>query len=137
MFYFTLLSIFKALPFEENYLFEEIFSTTVSITPNENFDILSYQCLLDHFKIAILPAYAKVVTSLLFLITFFFLIAFVKLITKGKSKHKSSQKINFFKKIIIFMKSAFLIYFTDNIIFLFNGLVPLLICVNVGDEQHV
>ena len=38
-------------------------------------------------------------------------------------------------KLFGFVKSAFILYFTDNIILLFNSSVPLFICVNVGDEK--
>ena len=47
-----------------------------------------------------------------------------------------NYNVNFAKKIYLSFKSAFLTYFTDNIIFLLNGLVPLLICVNIGDERQ-
>ncbi len=137
IFYFTFLSIYKALPFEVDYLFEEVFTTSTSITPNESFEIFSSQCLLDHFDVTLAPTYVKVLASVVFLTTAYFLIVCVRFLSKENFVNTSTAKITFARKIYISLKSTYLIYFTENIIFLFNGLVPLLICVNVGDESNV
>ena len=41
-----------------------------------------------------------------------------------------------FFEILVSFKIAFFIYFMDNLILIFNSLVPLIICVNVGDEKN-
>ena len=43
--YFTILGIIKAIPFDLNYSVDDIITTSISITPNEEFSIFSFECL--------------------------------------------------------------------------------------------
>ena len=124
IFYFTILSIFKALPFEQEYLIVNLFSDGISIIPSENFDIFSFKCMLDVFNISIAPIYMRVINNFIFLFLSFFFIVLYNI---------WSNRTNGYLRV----KAIFYSFVTSNLILIFNTFVPLFICVDIGNWKTI
>ena len=111
VFYLGILSIFKAIPFEAQFLFNENFSSLDSSSPNEEFEILSYQCILKKMNISTNVIYFKVISTLIFLIISFTLILIVKVFQRISKKEKRRFMIRFIREFIFSFKMAFYIFF--------------------------
>ena len=132
----TILSIFRSIPFDINSLFKEVFSTLISLSPNDDFEIFSFQCLLFSFNIKTEPIYVKMLNTIIFLVISFVIIILLKIFFERDKFKGNSIKRNAILMGTYFTNSFF-IYFNDNLILLMNCMIPLIICINVGDEMQV
>ena len=122
------------MPFEAGFLFDELFTSIVSASPNEDFDIFSFECVLMKLNVEIPAIYMKVINTLVFLLILYLLLLIAKVI-KNILKKRRGRRIKFFSEFVAVLKITFFVYFNDNIILIFNSLVPLLICVDVDSNS--
>ena len=137
MFYFTVLSIFKVLPLESEFLFNDISISLISTSPSEKFNIFSFGCLLTELGIKTSSMYAVALGTFALLNFSFIIIVLIKIFVNRKlSGTKSIFGKKFLRSAIFLVKCCFYVFFMDNLILIFNSFSPLLICVNIGDEKQ-
>jgi hypothetical protein len=130
--YFNFLSVLMNLPFEFDPLFKDILTSSVNISPSENFQIFSSECLFRKMGLTSSQIYLELVLNLVFfLIVFsFFLLGAIK--TNEKKITNIRMLYNFVKS---YFRGIFLLFFMDNIVMFLAPFVSILFCINVGDEK--
>lgn len=134
--HFNMLSVLLALPFDFDDLFNDTFSSIVSISPTESFDIFSFECLLKKLQISLAPVYAKTLINLVFFLLS--LIFFFYLMSPSEKRIPRALRI---KKFFTFIRkngtAICLIFFLDNIVSLLDPYFKILFVTNLGDERIV